>query len=81
METERLIFTQKRIKGILFLFADAAVMKHLGDDVMTREQAEVFWLKLFEKLYRKTTKFGRFLRKKIRAMSDTREFTRARRAK
>ena len=26
-------------------------MKHVGDGVLTRKQAEAFWLKLFEKLY------------------------------
>lgn len=33
------------------LFTDAAVMKYVGDGVLTTEQAEAFWQKLFEKLY------------------------------
>jgi RimJ/RimL family protein N-acetyltransferase len=33
------------------LFTDAAVMKYVGDGVLTAEQAEAFWQKLFEKLY------------------------------
>ena len=54
METERLIFNfyaEKDKADFIFLFTDAAVMKHVGNGVMTREQAEAFWLKLFEKLY------------------------------
>ncbi|MBA3784931.1 MAG: GNAT family N-acetyltransferase [Acidobacteria bacterium] len=54
METERLIFnfyTEKDKADFISLFTDAAVMEHVGDGVLTREQAEAFWLKLFEKLY------------------------------
>jgi len=54
METERLIFNfyaEKDEADFIALFTDAAVMKHVGDGVMTREQAKAFWLKLFEKLY------------------------------
>ncbi len=54
METERLIFNfyaEKDKADFISLFTDAAVMKHVGDGVLTREQAEAFWQKLFEKLY------------------------------
>jgi len=54
METERLIFdfyAKKDKADFISLFTDAAVMKHVGDGVMTGERAEAFWLKLFEKLY------------------------------
>jgi [ribosomal protein S5]-alanine N-acetyltransferase len=33
------------------LFTDDAVMKYVGDGVMTESRAEAFWQKLFEKLY------------------------------
>ena len=54
METERLIFNfyaEKDKADFISLFTDVAVMKHVGDGMLTREQAEAFWLKLFEKLY------------------------------
>lgn len=54
METERLIFRhyiEKDKQDFIELFTDAAVMKHVGDGVMTEAQAEAFWKKLFEKLY------------------------------
>jgi len=54
METERLIFNfyaEKDKADFISLFTDAAVMKHVGDGMMTRERAEAFWLRLFEKLY------------------------------
>ena len=54
METERLIFRnyiEKDKQEFIDLFTDAAVMKHVGDGVMTEAQAEAFWKKLFEKLY------------------------------
>ena len=54
MKTERLIFNcyaEKDKADFISLFTDAAVMKHVGDGMMTRERAEAFWLKLFEKLY------------------------------
>ncbi len=54
METERLFlrrYTEKDKQDFVALFTDAAVMKCVGDGVMTAEQAEAFWRKLFEKLY------------------------------
>ena len=54
METERLFlrrYAEKDEKHFIALFTDAAVMKYVGDGVMTGEQAEAFWRKLFEKLY------------------------------
>ena len=54
METERLFFKfyeEKDKADFTALFTDAAVMKYVGDGVMTHEQAEAFWQKLFEELY------------------------------
>ena len=54
METERLVlrrYTEKDKTNFIALFTDAAVMKYVGDGVLTTEQAEAFWQKLFEKLY------------------------------
>ncbi len=54
METERLIlnfYAKKDKADFISLFTDAAAMKHVGDGVLTFEQAEALWLKLFEKLY------------------------------
>jgi RimJ/RimL family protein N-acetyltransferase len=54
METERLFlqsYSEKDKTDFINLFTDAAVMKYVGDGVMTVEQAEAFWQKLFEKLY------------------------------
>ena len=54
METERLIlrrYTAEDKADFVALFTDALVMKHVGDGVLTQEQAEAFWQKLFEKLY------------------------------
>ncbi|MEO8074435.1 MAG: GNAT family N-acetyltransferase [Acidobacteriota bacterium] len=54
LETERLllnIYAEENKGDFLTLFTDAAVMKFVGDGVMTTEQAEAFWRKLFEKLY------------------------------
>jgi len=54
METERLLlrrYIENDKAYLIDLFTDAAVMKYVGDGVMTVEQAEAFWLKLFEKLY------------------------------
>ena len=54
METERLIlrrYAENDRAEFIALFTDAAVMKHVGDGVLTVEQAEAFWRKLFEKLY------------------------------
>ncbi len=54
METERLFlrhYIEKDRADFIALFTDAAVMKHVGDGVLTIEQAEEFWRKLFEKLY------------------------------
>ncbi len=44
-------YAEKDKADFISLFTDAAVMKHVGDGVLTREQAEAFWQKLFEKLY------------------------------
>ena len=54
METERLVLRQYQLidkADFVNLFIDASVMKHVGDGVMTKIQAEAFWRKLFEKLY------------------------------
>ncbi len=54
LETERLIlklYTEKDKTDLLNLFTDSEVMKHVGDGVMTEEQAEVWWEKLFNKFY------------------------------
>jgi [ribosomal protein S5]-alanine N-acetyltransferase len=54
MQTERLIlrkYVEKDKANFISLFTDAAVMKHVGDVVMTREQSEAFWRKLIQKLY------------------------------
>lgn len=54
METERLFFRfyeEKDKAEFTALFTDAEVMKYVGDGVMTAEQAEAFWRKLFVKLY------------------------------
>jgi [ribosomal protein S5]-alanine N-acetyltransferase len=54
METERLFFRRYEEKdkpALIELFTDAEVMKHVGDGVMTLEQAERWWTKLFEKFY------------------------------
>jgi RimJ/RimL family protein N-acetyltransferase len=54
METERLFlrrYCEKDRQHFIALFTDAAVMKHVGDGVLTGEQAEAFWRKLFEELY------------------------------
>ncbi len=54
METERLIlkhYAEKDKADLIALFTDAAVMKHVGNGVLTEIQAEAFWQKLFEKLY------------------------------
>jgi Acetyltransferases, including N-acetylases of ribosomal proteins len=54
LETERLFFRgyEKSDKeNFIGLFTDEAVMKYVGDGVLTLERAEAFWQKLFEKLY------------------------------
>ncbi len=54
METERLFlraYVEKDRADFIALFTDAAVMKYVGKGVLTIEQAEAFWTKLFEKLY------------------------------
>jgi RimJ/RimL family protein N-acetyltransferase len=54
METERLVlrrYAEKDKPDFIALFTDAAVMKYVGDGVLTIEQAEAFWQKLFETLY------------------------------
>ena len=50
METERLIlkqYTNNDKADLLALFTDAEVMKHVGDGVLTEDQAEAWWQKLF----------------------------------
>ena len=77
METERLFFRfyeEKDKADFIALFTDATVMKYVSDGVLTPEQTEAFWQKLFKNFIRKTLTFGRFLLKKIRAISDTPEF-------
>jgi RimJ/RimL family protein N-acetyltransferase len=54
METERLFFRfyeEKDKVDFIALFTNEAVMKYVGDGVLTHEQADAFWTKLFEKLY------------------------------
>jgi RimJ/RimL family protein N-acetyltransferase len=54
METERLVlrrYAEEDKQDFIALFTDAAVMKYVGDGVLTIEQAEALWRKLFEKLY------------------------------
>ena len=54
LETERLIFRlyeEKDKADFIHLFTDESVMKYVGDGVMSIEQAEAFWKKLFETLY------------------------------
>ncbi len=54
METERLvlkIYSEKDKPDFIGLFTDEIVMKHVDKGVMTEEQAENLWRKLFEKLY------------------------------
>ena len=54
MKTERLVlrfYTEKDKADLIALFTDAAVMKYVDKGVLTIEQAEAFWTKLFEKLY------------------------------
>lgn len=54
LETERLVlklYTEKDKIDLISLFTDSEVMKYVGDGVMTGEQAEVWWGKLFNKFY------------------------------
>ena len=54
METERLIlrrYDEPDRAEFIKLFTDEAVMKYVGDGVLSEEQAEAFWQKLFAKLY------------------------------
>ena len=54
LETERLVlkfYESEDQNDFVNLFTDAAVMKYVGDGVLTREQVEAFWRKLFEQLY------------------------------
>lgn len=54
METERLalrLYAETDKTDFVNLFTDELVMKHVGDGVLTIEQAENLWRKLFEKLY------------------------------
>ena len=54
IETERLIirpYTATDKDDLIRLFTDAEVMKYVGDGVLTEEQAEEWWHKLFNKFY------------------------------
>jgi RimJ/RimL family protein N-acetyltransferase len=54
METERLFlkfYATTDKADFIALFTDSMVMKHVGEGVLTKAQAEAFWQKLFEKLY------------------------------
>ncbi len=54
LEIERLVLTSYGAKDkpdFIKLFTDEAVMKYVDKGVLTAEQAEAFWRKLFEKLY------------------------------
>lgn len=54
METERLSirrYEETDKDSFVNLFTDEAVMKHVDRGVLTREQAENFWKKLFAELY------------------------------
>jgi RimJ/RimL family protein N-acetyltransferase len=54
LETERLVlkaYAEKDKTDLVNLFTDAEVMKYVGEGVMTVEQAEEWWLKLFNKFY------------------------------
>lgn len=54
METERLFlrfYAEEDKADFIALFTDAEVMKHVGDGVLSAEQAEAFWRKLFVQLY------------------------------
>jgi [ribosomal protein S5]-alanine N-acetyltransferase len=53
-ETERLLFRryeEKDKEDFVRLFTDESVMKYVDKGVLSREQAEAFWLKLFAELY------------------------------
>jgi RimJ/RimL family protein N-acetyltransferase len=54
METTRLYLRKYRPaekESLIALFTDEAVMKYVGDGVMTPEQAAAWWDKLFDKFY------------------------------
>lgn len=54
LETEKLIlkaYTENEKTALSGLFTDPAVMKHVGDGVLTEAQAAVWWGKLFDKFY------------------------------
>lgn len=54
LETERLMFRRYEEKDkdhFINLFTDEAVMKYVDKGVMTKEQTEAFWQKLFAVLY------------------------------
>lgn len=54
LETESLIlktYEESDKANFIALFTDAVVMKYVGDGVMTNDQAEDFWQKLFQQLY------------------------------
>ena len=54
METERLVlrrYTAEDKSYLISLFTDEKVMKYVGEGVMTKERAEEWWQKLFEKFY------------------------------
>lgn len=59
MKTERFVlklYAEKDKSDFVNLFTDETVMKHVGNGVMTNEQAENLWLKLFEKRYAENLK-------------------------
>lgn len=54
LKTQRLIlkpYKESDKVDFIALFTDAAVMKYVGDGVLTNDQAEAFWQKLFAQLY------------------------------
>jgi ribosomal-protein-alanine N-acetyltransferase len=54
LKTERLILKSYETSDksdFIALFTDAAVMRYVGDGVLTEKKAEAFWRKLFERLY------------------------------
>lgn len=59
MQTERLtlkIYTEADKSDLAALFGDESVMKHVDNGVMTAEQIENLWRKLFEKFYAENLK-------------------------
>lgn len=59
MKTKRLalkIYTENNKNDLFALFGDESVMKHVDNGVMTAEQIEKLWQRLFEKLYAENLK-------------------------